>query len=127
MSSFRSLDLFGSGPHRTLIARRGLHVVPDAITYDQPILPWAAAYGDLELIVTIRGRLVAASEAALWTLREAVADETELAKGEATLVDTRGRTYEDMWFIRYEEFGTVDRGRVWSMAYEATFRALSGG
>ena len=122
MSSFRGKDLFGSGPHRTVIARRGLLVVPFAVEFNSPIIPGARAHGDLELIVSIRGRLVASSESALWTLREAVAGEAEFADGDGTLVDTRGRSFEGMWLIRYEEFGAVDRGRNWSMAYEAAFR-----
>jgi len=125
MSSYRGLDLFGSGPHRTEIARRGQVVVPWSVATDNPIVPGAATYGDLELIVTIRGRLVASSESALWGLREAVAAESAFAEGGGTLVDTRGRSYEAMWFIRYEEFGAVDAGRVWSIGYEAAFRRLT--
>ncbi|MEM7755175.1 MAG: hypothetical protein AAF297_06025 [Planctomycetota bacterium] len=125
MSSFRGLDLFGSGPHRTVIARRGMYVVPYSVSTGNDVVPGARAYGDLELIVTVRGRLVASSEAGLWSLRQAVAGEAEFAEGSATLVDTRGRSFESMWLIRYEEFGAVDRGRAWSVVYEATFRKLT--
>ena len=123
MSAFRGIDLFGSGPHRSVMLRRGVQTVFYA---DFNVgTPGTGPIGDLELAVVVRGRLVAATESALWTLRDAVTAETAFARGSGVLVDTRGRSFADVWFVRYEEFGTVDRGRVWSLAYEATFRRLS--
>jgi len=123
MSSYREIDLFGSGPHRTRVLRRGIETIRlgDLSTGS----PGTAPIGDLELIVVIQGRLVASDEPGLWALREAIAAETEVSKGAGVLVDTRGRSFEDLWFVRYEESGAVDRGRAWTMGYEASFRRLS--
>jgi hypothetical protein len=127
VSSFRGEDLFGSGPHRFSVARRGVEVVPVSVVSGDPLQPGSIAYGDREVIVEVRGRLVAATEALLWGLREAIVDEARFSLGSGMLVDTRGRSWDGMWFIRYEEKGTVDRGRVWSVGYEAAFRRVLAG
>ncbi len=124
MSSYRGLNLFGSGPHRTVVARRGVEVVPVSVASGVATEPGSIAYGDREVIVEIRGRLIAATEPALWNLRQAIADEAKFSEGAGTLVDTRGRSWADMWFIMYEEEGVVSRGRVWSLGYTAVFRRV---
>ncbi len=119
-SSFKSKSLFNSGPHRFALGRQG-HLVLNEL-YFGIIDPASAPYGLLELDVIVTGRLVAASEAALWTARDAVTAELEDSPSGGTLVDEHGRTWADMVFMRYEEADRVDRGRVWSIAYVATFR-----
>ena len=72
--------------------------------------------------MTVTGRLVASSESALLTLREAIADLAVLSAGAGTLEDEHGREFDDMWLIEYAEADRVDRGRVWSIGYVARFR-----
>jgi hypothetical protein len=81
--------------------------------------------GVQELDITVRGRLVATSEAALWTARDAVTAMLINPPTAGALVDHTGRTWTGMSFIRYEEAEVRDRGRVWSMAYTATFRKFN--
>lgn len=119
-SSFKGVDLFGSGPHRFTLGKQGQLVLPDlrfGITG-----PGSFPYGLLELDVIVTGRLVAADDAALWVLRDAVVGAFEATPTPGTLIDLHGRTWGGMAFIRYEEQEVVDRGRVVSIGYEAQFR-----
>lgn len=120
MSSFKSLNLFGSGPHRFSQSRQGQLVLPDYVLG----LPGGGStpQGLVELEVVVRGRLVAASESGLWSLRDAVAAQVIDPPTPGTLVDNSGRSYTGMSLISYEEADRVDRGRVWSVAYKAVFR-----
>ena len=121
-SSFKGKNLFGSGPHRFSQGRQG-QVMLSWISLGT-IQPGTVAIGLTELDVTVRGRLVAASESALWTLRDAVAAELEEVPTTGTLVDLHGRSWTGMTFIDFREGDRTDRGRVWSMAYEAVFREI---
>lgn len=120
MSSFKSIDLFGSGPHRTAVGPRGQLNWPNTRfdIYDPGTIP----LGLVELDITITGRLTAATENALRTLRDAVAGAVIHPPTAGTLVDTTGRSWTGMSFITYTEEPVVDRGRVWSMGYTAVFR-----
>ncbi len=132
-SFFNSLGLFNSGPHRFGHRAIGELVVPNAAL--NPVVPGSIAAGPLELIVVVTGRLVAGSETALWTLRDAVAAQLTDPPTAATLIDHHGRTWNDMSFVRFEPLepsgaqgtgaggagGRTDRGRVRSLAYRATF------
>lgn len=125
-SSFNGVDLFGSGPHRFQEGRRGYLVLPDASSFDPTTRN--VAYGAFELQVYVRGRLVAADDAALWVLRDAV--QTSLGTNgpygpSGDLVDAFGRTWSDMRFTRLEWAEEVDRGRTTSIAYEARFLRFS--
>jgi len=119
-SSFKGIDLFGSGPHRFSIGKRGELVVSHFAlgVFDGGSAP----LGLLELDVIVRGRLVAASESALWTRRDAVTAELIHPPTAGTLIDLHGRTWTGMSFISYQEADRVDRGRAWSVAYTAVFR-----
>lgn len=121
MSSFRGLDLFGSGPHRFAVLERGQETQPLWRLFDNPLLPGSQAIGDRDFGVVVTGRLVAGTEAALWALREAVAGEAEFADGVGTLVDNGGRSFAGLRLVSYVEEDRVDRGRVWSVGYTATF------
>jgi len=121
-SSFKGKDLFGSGPHRFGQARQG-HLMMSWVALGT-IQPGTVALGLVELDVTVTGRLVAASEAALWTLRDAVVAELQESPTTGTLVDLHGHSWTAMSFIDFREGDWTDRGRVWSMGYEAVFRKI---
>lgn len=118
-SSYKGLNLFGSGPHRFVVRRQGQVLIG----------PWSKAdpssgssyYGPIELEVVVSGRLVAASDAALWALRDAVTAQLVDPPAPGTLIDHTGRSYADMSFVRFEAGPVTDRGRVWSVAYVARF------
>jgi len=65
-SSFKGVDLFGSGPHVFEVGRQGRRVVSISAVSGDPSAPGSFESGDYELRVTVRGRLVASSESALW-------------------------------------------------------------
>ena len=114
--------LSSSGPARWAIRPRGIDSQPTWRTPRNSTHSGTLPSRQLELELVVTGRLVAATEAALWTLREAVADAAVFANGAATLVDDRGRSFPDMWFIEYAEGDRVEKGRVWSVGYTASFR-----
>lgn len=118
-SSYKALNLFGSGPHRFSMRRLGqLLESPQA----QPDPTQGTAYkGPYELEVIVRGRLVASSEAGLWVARDAIVAELEDPPAPGTLIDHSGRNYADMSFVRFEVGDRTDRGRVWSIEYTAVF------
>lgn len=120
MSSFKGRDIFGSGPHRFAVLRQGHQTLP--ALYFQVIAPATTPIGLVELDVVVTGRLVAAGDAALWTLRDAVVAELEDTPNPGTLVAGEGRSWPDMTFLSYVEADRTDRGRVRSIAYTATFR-----
>jgi len=121
-SSFKGLDLFGSGPHRFSIGKRGQLVVSHLAlgVYDAASAP----LGLLELDVIVRGRLVAPGESALRSLRDAVTAQLLNPPTPGTLVDLHGRSWSAMSFVSCVEADRVDRGAAWSVAYTAGFRAF---
>lgn len=125
-SMFNGSPLFASGPHRFVMQRRGqTEIEPGkpATFQTQPNPKWTQI-GLVQLSITVRGRLVAATEADLWTLRDAItgAITASAGAGSGTLEDGNGQSWPDMWLVRYEEKGPVDAGRDWSIGYEAVFR-----
>jgi hypothetical protein len=122
MSSFKGLDIFGSGPHRTAFGRQGYLVTLDFFGG----VPGGGStnQGLQDLDIFIRGRLIASSESALWTLRNGIRAQLATTPTPGTLVDTAGRSWADMTLISYREGGRRDRGRVFSMRYEVQFRKL---
>jgi hypothetical protein len=120
MSSYKSLDLFGSGPHRFALAKQGEDVVPNFTLGTGG--SGSTVIGPIELDVIVSGRLVAADESALWTLRDAITAQLTDPPVPGTLIDNHGRTWSDMSFITYQEADRVDRGRAWSVEYKAVFR-----
>lgn len=132
-SFFNSLGLFNSGPHRFGQRAIGELVVPNSAL--NPVVPGSIAAGPLELVIVITGRLVAATEGGLWSLRDAIAAQLTDPPVTATLIDHHGRTWDDMSFVRFEPLepagaptggaggagGRIDRGRLRSLAYRAVF------
>ena len=121
-SSFKGKDLFGSGPHRFAQGRQG-QVMLSWISLGTT-QPGTVAIGLTELDVLVIGRLVAAGESALWTLRDAIVAELEESPTEGTLIDLHGHQWDEMTFIDLREGERTDRGRVVSLAYEAVFRRI---
>ena len=118
-SSFKSLTLFGSGPHRFAVARQGQALQSDL--FATPPGPGTSYLGLVELQVIITGHLVAASDAALWTLRDAITDQLLEDPEPGTLIDLHGREWDDMSFVGFTPADRTDRGRVVSIGYEAKF------
>lgn len=123
MSTFKGQNIFGSGPHRFALGRQGAFVVPQS-AFGSPGAD-SISLGMTELDIVVTGRLIAASEAALRTLRDAVVAMLAHPPAPGTLVDNAGRSWPDMSFIHFEEAGPLDRGRAWSVAYEARFRRFN--
>lgn len=120
MSSFKSLDLFGSGPHRFRTGPRGQLVTQDFFVGGSGGGSTAQGLIDYDVIVT--GRLVATSESALWTLRDAIVAQLEASPTPGTLADSQGRSWTGISFVGYTEADRTDRGRVRSIAYTALFK-----
>ena len=123
-SSFAGSTLFSSGPHRFHEEPRGVQTIPN--TRLNTFSPGNQAIGPLESAVTIRGRLVAASESALWTLRDAIAAKLTYPPTRATLTDNAGRSWPDMDFVTFTPADRTDRNRQFSLTYEARFVHLTG-
>lgn len=118
-SSFKSLDLFGSGPHRFALARQGQALQSEM--FATPPNSGSRYLGLVELQVIVTGRLVAASEADLWTLRDAVTAQLLDPPAPGTLIDLRGRSWSDLSFVGFIVGDRTDRGRAVSLSYEARF------
>lgn len=119
-SSFKGIDLFGSGPHRFAVGKQGEFALSGPAL--GAFVPDSTPLGLMELDITVKGRLIAASESALWTLRDSVVAQLVHPPPRGTLIDLHGRSWTDMSFITYEEADRTDRARVWSVAYTAVFR-----
>lgn len=122
-STWRGLNLFGSGPHRFRLARQGQSLVPNFILGLPG--PGSQAQGLVELDIFVEGRLVSATSAGLWTLRDAIVAEITDPVTAATLIDKTGRAWDDMALVGFAESGPADRGRLWSVAYTAQFRRFA--
>lgn len=121
-STFKSLGIFNSGPHRFSVGVEGEYLLINARV--DPYQAGSTAIGSLELTVLVTGRLQAASESSLWTLRDAVTAQLTHPLQTGALVDHNGRSWADMSFTRIVWADRADRGRVWSMGYTATFTRL---
>ena len=119
MSSFKSLNLFGSGPHRFAVAHQGQAISSELF---EPNPASSSLYRGLtELQVVITGTLIAATEAGLWSLRDAITDQLLDPPEPGTLIDQHGREWADMSFIKFTPADCTNRGRVVSLEYEARF------
>jgi len=127
MTTFRGIDFFGSGPHRVVQGVREQTLVPYWVLFGQPYddSTGTESQGDDDVVVTVRGRLVGATEADLWDARDALMQEVRRAvpARRGDLVDADGRVWADLVLVGYAEHAPIDRGRVWSVGYTATFRA----
>ncbi len=122
MSSYKTLNLF-PGPHRFALELQGQLVVPKLRLGIQT--SGSGWLGLEELTIKVTGRLIAASESALWSLRDAITAQLIDPPTPGTLIDNAGRTFTQMSFITFEESDRTDRGRVFSLGYVARFRRFS--
>ena len=120
-SSFNGVDLFGPGPHRFAQGPQG-NAVASNTAFLGTFVPGSLAYGMLDLDVIVTGRLVAASEAALWTARDAITAVLTFPATPATLIDHHAHSWTSMTFYRFEEGPRTDRGRQHSLTFRAYFR-----
>ncbi len=120
MSSYSGQDLFGSGPHRTYLGRRGQLLTIDFFGGESG--GGSTAQGLMDWDIVIRGRLIASGDAGLTTLRNAILAQLQDPPVLATLIDTQGRTWNDMSLVTFSDRGRRDRGRQFSIRYEAVFR-----
>ena len=118
-SSFKAQNIFGSGPHRFRVLAEGEMVMLNVEMSQSQA--GSTALGPLELVVEVKGRLVATTEAGLWALRDAIAALMTHPPIANTLVDQHGRTWQNMSFTRFETDDRTDRGRVRSIGYRAVF------
>lgn len=125
MSSFKGLDLFGSGAHRFLNQRLGRRVVSYASLLGDPSATGTFDSGDWEVWVEVHGRLVAASDSLLWDLRDDILTQAESGMTHGVLVDTHGHSWAGMSLLTYEETGPVQRGREVSVGYVVVFGRLT--
>lgn len=119
MSTFNDIDLFGSGPHRFTHEPLGEYLLVNARI--DPFQAGSQPIGPLDLAVTVRGRLVAATEDDLWDQRDAIAAMITHPPTTAALKEDGGRTWVQMSFVGFATDGPTDRGRVFSVAYTARF------
>ena len=122
-STFAGFALFNSGPHRFAPGRLGRLVRGPFQTALE--LPYSVDEGVLELVIVQTGRLVAASNGALWALVDAVRTRVE-APTTGTLVDHSGRSWAGLTLYRLELEDRVDKGRVWSVGYRVVYLKFGG-
>lgn len=117
-STFAGKSLFNSGPHRFIVGRLGrLTRGPFQTPLD---LPYTTDEGTRELVILQQGRLVAATNAALWSQIDLIQIEAE-ATTTGTLIDHHGESWTGLTLIRFEPIKWIDRGRQFSLAYEAIY------
>jgi len=117
-SSFAGVDLFSSGPHRMMIDRTGRFTLPPFTGPNQEAFTRQFARRDLKVIQT--GRLIAASDAALWALSDAIQTRAEQPQT-GTLIDNQGRAWTAMTMIDYQPLEPFSRGRVVSLPYRIIY------
>ena len=118
MSTFKGLPLFVSGPHRFAEGVRA--EVTDPELFQSPPNSGSRYIGLAELSVTVSGRLIAETEEGLWAAVDAIAAQVVHAPVPG-LLEASTRSWTDMSFVRFTPADRIDRGRVFSLAYEATF------
>ncbi len=125
MSTFKGDDLFGSGPHRFTVGREGRRIVTYAAVAGDPSVPGSFTSGDLELRITVTGRLIADDDAELWTLRDAITAAAASTNTPGVLADGRGRSWPNMTLVSFEPAGPTDRARRTTLPYTAEFARLT--
>ena len=123
-SSFKGVDLFGSGPHRFVVLEGRRRIIAQSTVTGNVLDAGTFESGNYELRVEVRGRLVASDDVGMWVLRDAIVGETIASVGSGVLEDQFGHQWTGMKLLRFEAGGAVDRGRVLSLGYVAEFGVL---
>lgn len=123
-SSFKGVNLFGSGPHRFREEPQGQLVV-SVMSLGTPT-SGSVGLGQLERRVVVKGRLVSTTESGLRSLRDALAAQALSPWSNGTLVDQHGATWSQMWLTKVVWDDRTDRGRARSVGYEAYFQEIAG-
>lgn len=122
MSSINGQVLFDSGPHRFVVRSVGtLFFPPLSIDFLQTT---TELIGPIELAIRQTGRLIATTDAGLWSLVDAIKIAGE-ARVNGLLIDNTGQNWLNMTFLRFRPEDRVDRGRVISLAYRADYIRLA--
>lgn len=118
-STFGGVAYFDSGPQRFAMGRRGeLTRGPFVDPNTFPVSQWFEK--DLELAIFQTGRLVAPDAPSLWSLVDAIVARAEQFTPD-TLVDTTGRSWSEMYMLRFTPEGPIDFGRAVSQAYSVFY------
>ena len=125
-SSFKSLSLFSSGPHTFHIGTQGRRVVPLSAVAADPSVPGSFESGDIETRITVKGHLAANAPSALWSLRDAIADQAAFETTAGDLTDHHGHTWPDLKLLNVEWDSPLRIGRQHTIAYAATFGTTEG-
>jgi len=121
--TFAGAALFDSGPHRFAVRAAGrVWLPPFAVDELQSTI--YVGPDILELAIIQTGRLVADTDAQVWTLFDAIRTRAE-AKQKAALVETSGRAWPDMTILRIAPQGPLDRARKVSMPYRIDYIKLA--
>ena len=126
-SLYKGTDYFGSGAHRFVLGRAARRVISLAALSSDLSVDGTAEFGDYELRVEVKGRLVASDELGLWTLRDAIVAQASSSVGSGVLEDHHGHQWATMKLVSFEEMGSVSRGRTVSVGYVAEFGRLASG
>jgi hypothetical protein len=111
-------DLFGSGPHRVVLEDAGRTYIPPLAGDNFASSTLDFDVREVRLVQT--GRLVAADDAGLFALMDAVRAVSEgTTPGE--LAGPGGRSWAGLRMMRFNAASPVDRGRVVSAAYEILY------
>lgn len=123
-STFNGQGYFNSGPHRFNVGPVGRLLTAPLRGSNFNTATRDDAVHELEIIQA--GRLIASTESALWTLFEAA---RAVAEGTVTgtLVDHSGKSWPNMRLVSVEPAGPVDRGRVFSLPYQARYLRFGSG
>lgn len=122
-STFGGIAYFNSGPHRFVVERLGRLVQgPFETGLD---LAFSTDRGPKELAMLQTGRLIAPTNAALWTLIDAIQSRCEGTLA-GTLVDHHGRAWTGLRMIAFQPEDRIDRGRVYSLAYRVRYLRFGG-
>ncbi len=118
-SSFNSLDLFSSGPHRFFVGPMGTQLIEN--TAISPTTPGRQAIGSLDGDITIRGRLIAANDENLWTIITTITDQLTTPPSIGDLIDLNDHTFKSVSFISFTLLSPFDRAANCSVPFEARF------
>lgn len=124
MSSFKGVDLFGSGPHRFSVGPMGQTLRERSFLFGSPSEFGKIPVGALDLEVFVSGRLIADDDAGLWSVVDVIDQQLVSFTPSGELLDGRGRSWSAMYLVGFEMDEGFSRGRRVSVGYTASFRTL---